>query len=239
MKSFSPVKLRTASACACAFAVVGCLAPFRARADAWDKKTTLTVDQPIQVSKTVLQPGQYVFKLMDSDSNRHIVEIFNSDQTHLIDTVLAIPNYRLTPTGHSRFSFWETPPGYAQALRAWFYPGDNFGQEFQYPKQLMMLTASVQTTTAVAAPEPPPPAAEAPAPAPVEEPSAERAAEPPPEQPVEVAQNAAPEPAPAPPVQETAPAPTLPTTGSPYPLFGLGGLAALVLYGSLRIKRSA
>src|SRR4029077_5272070 len=106
----------------------------RARADEWDKRTILTINQPIQVTDKLLEPGQYVFKLLDSASNRHIAQILNRDQNHLIGTILAIPNYRLQPTGDSRFAFWETPPGNAQALRAWFYPGDNFGQEFPYQK---------------------------------------------------------------------------------------------------------
>ncbi len=65
-----------------------------AKADDWDKRTILTVNQPIQVTDQLLQPGQYVFKLADSSSNRHIVQIFNRDETRLIDTVLAVPNYR-------------------------------------------------------------------------------------------------------------------------------------------------
>jgi hypothetical protein len=63
-----------------------------ARADQWDKKTVLTVqNQPIQVEDTVLQPGQYVFKLLDSSSDRHVVQIFNEDQSRIINTLLAIP----------------------------------------------------------------------------------------------------------------------------------------------------
>src|SRR5580692_4471384 len=86
-------------------------AAIRAQADQWDKKTVLTIDQPMQVRETLLQPGKYVFKLLDSNSDRHIVQIFNADQTHLINTILAIPNYRLEPTGGSRFVMWETPAG--------------------------------------------------------------------------------------------------------------------------------
>src|SRR5258708_24527717 len=78
--------------------------------------------------------GTYVFKLADSLSDRHIVQIFNADETQIIATILAIPNYRLKPTGKSDFRFWETPAGNPRAMRAWFYPGDNFGQEFAYPK---------------------------------------------------------------------------------------------------------
>jgi len=243
MKSFSQARLRTASAFACAVAFAAAIVPFSAQADQWDKKTILTVNQPIQVAKTVLQPGQYVFKLLDSASDRHIVQIFNGDQTHIIDTVLAIPNYRLQPTGHSRFTFWETPPGHARALRAWFYPGDNFGQEFAYPKQLAMLeTSAAAMTTAMSTDIAP---VETPS-APASEPTAERSAEAE-EQPVETAENAAPpaaseapaapEAQPAPP-EEPAPT-TLPKTGSPYPLVGLAGLAALSLYGLLRLKRTA
>ena len=64
------------------------------RADEWDK-----TNEPVQVPGEVLPAGTYVFRLQDSTSNRHIVQIFNEDHTSLITTVLAIPNYRLQPTG--------------------------------------------------------------------------------------------------------------------------------------------
>src|SRR6202451_177797 len=125
-----------------------------ARADEWNKLTTMTVNEPIQVPNKVLPAGTYVVKLLDSPSGRHIVQIFNKDQTHLETTILAIPNYRIQPTGKTVFTFWETPPGQPKALRAWFYPGDNFGQEFAYPKSAAVQIAavshqSVPTTEAV------------------------------------------------------------------------------------------
>jgi hypothetical protein len=121
-----------------AFAAAVCLGAMtfapNAMADQWNKRTILTVGEPIQVPGKVLQPGKYVMKLMDSPSNRHIVQIFNEDESQLQTTVLAIPNYRLQPTGETEFQWWETPAGQPRAMRAWFYPGDNFGQEFAYPK---------------------------------------------------------------------------------------------------------
>jgi hypothetical protein len=62
------------------------------------------------------------------------VQIFNERENELQTTILAIPNYRLQPTGETEFGWWETPAGQPKAMRAWFYPGDNFGQEFAYPK---------------------------------------------------------------------------------------------------------
>jgi hypothetical protein len=53
----------------------------------------------------------------------------------VITTILAVPNYRLQPTGHTVLQYWEVPAGQPRMLRAWFYPGDNFGQEFVYHKQ--------------------------------------------------------------------------------------------------------
>src|ERR1051326_4751481 len=129
----------------CGIALATGLLAVRAQADPWDKKTIMTIDKTIRVTDRVLPAGTYVFKLADSNSNRHVVQIFNADQSHIIDTILAIPNYRLRPTGKSKFLFWETPPGAAPALRAWFYPGDNFGQEFAYPKHLAMLQTTQQT----------------------------------------------------------------------------------------------
>jgi len=116
-----------------------------ALADTWNKRTILTVNEPISVPGKVLQPGKYVMKLMDSPSNRHIVQIFNEREDQLQTTILAIPNYRLRPTGKTEFQWWETPAGQPKALRAWFYPGDNFGQEFAYPKSMAVQIA--QTTT--------------------------------------------------------------------------------------------
>src|ERR1700686_4067751 len=133
------------------------LAP-TARADEWNKKTIMTVNESIQVPNKVLPAGKYVIKILDSPSDRHIVQIFNADETKLQTTILAIPNYRIQPTGKTVFSFWETPPGQPKALRAWFYPGDNFGQEFAYPKSAAVQIAAVAhqpvpTTEAVQATE--------------------------------------------------------------------------------------
>jgi hypothetical protein len=132
-----------------AFAAVSCLgvaalvAPQLAEADQWNKKTILTVNETIQVPGAVLQPGKYVMKLADSPSNRHIVHVYNEREDQLMTTILAVPNYRLQPTGQTEFQWWEVPAGQPRALRAWFYPGDNFGQEFAYPK-----TAAVQIAAA-------------------------------------------------------------------------------------------
>jgi hypothetical protein len=129
-------------------ALLGAMLSPSLQADEWNKKTVVTITETIQLPHTVLEPGTYVFKLADSLSDRHIVQIFSADETHVFATILAIPNYRLKPTGKSVFQFWETPAGNPRAMRAWFYPGDNFGQEFAYPKMKSVEIAKI-TKTAV------------------------------------------------------------------------------------------
>jgi hypothetical protein len=214
---------------------------FRAQADAWDKKTVLTVNQPIQVQDTYLEPGTYVFKLLDSSSDRHIVQIFNRDQNHLITTILAINNYQLEPSGDSVFTFYETPPGTAPALHACFYPGDNFGQEFRYPKQLRQLEAKVTTTTSRPAEEAAVTKTETEtAPAPQPAPAPQVVSESPKQEEQTVIAQNTPPPAPqAEPVQETPKQDEprqLPQTATQFPLVGLLGLISLAGYFLLRSK---
>jgi hypothetical protein len=124
-----------------------------ARADGWDKKTIVTFSQAVEVPGKILPAGTYTFKLMDSPSDRNIVQIFNADGSQIITTILAINNYRLQPTGETVMKFTERPGDSPEALRAWFYPGDEFGQEFVYPKvraiQLAQTTQVIVPAVAV------------------------------------------------------------------------------------------
>src|SRR4029077_16186172 len=114
--------------------LLGVFAATTARADTWNKKTVITFSQPVEVAGNILPAGTYTFQLMDSLTDRHIVQIFNADGTKLIATVLSIPDHRLTSTDETVIKFREVPAGTLQAVRAWFYPGNKVGEEFIYPK---------------------------------------------------------------------------------------------------------
>jgi hypothetical protein len=97
----------------------------------------VTFSTPVEipgVGAQVLPAGTYVFKLLDSQSDRHIVQIFNERQDHVFSTILAIPNFRLQATDKTVMTFKERASGQPEAIRAWFYPGNRWGQEFVYPK---------------------------------------------------------------------------------------------------------
>ena len=106
----------------------------KGRADAWDRKTTVTVNQPIQVPGKVLPAGTYVFKLLDSN-DLTLVAIYNADEMHLITTVRGISDSRMETPDKTILQLEDRPSGQPEALKAWFYPGDNTGIEFVYPDQ--------------------------------------------------------------------------------------------------------
>ncbi len=122
-------------------AVFACVAAATMWADTYNKKTKVTFSQPVQIpsphSKTgvvTLPAGTYVFKLQDSSSQRHIVTVTNLRGDKVISTILAIPDYRVNATSKTVMYFSESKAGTAMPVKSWFYPGDNFGQRFVYPK---------------------------------------------------------------------------------------------------------
>jgi hypothetical protein len=141
-----------------AVTTVGCLALAsvvlapNAKADDWNRKTVITFSGPVEIPGVhlkgwgVLPAGTYVFRILDSQSDRHIVQIFNQDETTVYATILAIPNYRLKATDKTVMTFRERPAGEPEALRAWFYPGRNWGEEFVYPKAKAIVLAKTTNT---------------------------------------------------------------------------------------------
>lgn len=132
--------MRLLKAVCCAAAMVVFLTP-GARADEWNKKTILTFSGPVQIPGATLAAGTYVFKLADLNGSRHVVQVFDKSEKHIYGTILAIPDKRLEATDKPVVLFAERPAGTPQAIRAWFYPGDLYGDEFAYPKSQAMRIA--------------------------------------------------------------------------------------------------
>lgn len=233
---------RSAPAVLCA-ALLATVLSTSVKADDWNRKTVITFSQPVETPGVhmqgwaVLPPGTYVFKVLDSKSDRHIVQIFNKDETVVYATILAVPNYRLRATGKTVLTFRETPPGQPNVLRAWFYPGKNFGDEFVYPKAKALELAKVTNSPVLYTPAEIPAEVAAPITSP-EEPVVVQLKEAPVEavkptgENVEIAQVVTP-----PPAEALVATNELPATASPMPLIGLLGLLALGAAFSLKLVR--
>lgn len=106
-----------------------------------NERTYLTFSSTVELPGVTLQPGTYLFRLADSQSNRHIVQIFNQDETQIHATILAVPAERIEVTGENVVTFRETAEGAIPAVQYWYYPGDRIGHEFVYPKDQAMKIA--------------------------------------------------------------------------------------------------
>lgn len=122
------------------------------KADDASRKTAVTFSAPVEIPGVhltgwaVLPAGTYIFKIVDSRTDRHVVQIFSKDEKTLYATILAIPNYRLKPADKTVMTFRERPAGEPEALRAWFSPGWNWGDEFVYPKAKALVLAKATRT---------------------------------------------------------------------------------------------
>jgi hypothetical protein len=242
------MKLYKALTPVCWLALMGGVFTTGLKADDWNNKTVITFSGPVEIPGVhltgfgTLPAGTYVFKLLDSQSDRHIVQIFSEDMKTVYATILAIPNYRLHATDKTVITFSERPAGEPEALRAWFYPGKNWGDEFVYPKARAMVIAQTTNLPVLFTPDEiavevaePIKTADAPvvmelkrAPVMAVQPSGEQ---------VQMAAVVTPPPAEMPAAATTqAPvADVLPATASTMPLIGLMGLMALGAALSLRM----
>jgi hypothetical protein len=202
-----------------------------ARADQWNQKTVVTFHEPVEIPGQTLPPGTYVFKLANSQSSRHIVQIFNKAEDHVFSTILAIPSHRLRPSEKTIIQFEERAAGSPQAIKAWFYPSKTYGHEFVYPKAEALALAKANNTPVPSMPAELAPSTRNPAvttkgpemvallriPLKTEEPNGEE---------VELAQASAPRPE----LPQT-----LPATASSLPLVGLLGLLSVGTAAALRL----
>jgi hypothetical protein len=123
--------------CAGALMAVTFFATKPVMADEWNKKTEFQFSEPVAIPGKVLPAGKYVFQLANSESDRNIVQVFSEDSNgkeSLVTTLLAIPDHIADTPDKPIVQFEERPSGTPEAIHAWFYPGDNTGWEFVYPK---------------------------------------------------------------------------------------------------------
>jgi hypothetical protein len=132
-------------------------------ADDWNKRIDFQFSAPVEIPGKVLSPGKYAFELLNSESDRNIVEVFSEDSTgnqSLVAIIQAVPAYIENIPEKPVIHFAERTSAAPEAIHSYYYPGEHTGWEFVYPKA-NSLEASANTTPA------PAPVATAPSPAPV------------------------------------------------------------------------
>lgn len=128
--------LRKSLLVVCAVALIVAFAPRMATAQDMNpnQRTYFTFSAPVELPGKTLPAGTYLFKLVDSPSNRHIVQVFDKDGKEILATILAIPSQRMEPSDRPEVRFMEVPANQPAAIRTWWFPGRTIGHEFIYPK---------------------------------------------------------------------------------------------------------
>jgi len=57
-----------------------------------DSRMLITISEPLKISGTLLLPGTYAFRPLDTGADRPLVQLFNEDQTRLVATFPAVSN---------------------------------------------------------------------------------------------------------------------------------------------------
>ncbi len=106
----------------------------KANAGDLDEKSMLTFDQPVELPGVVLPAGTYIFKLVDSPVDRHIVQVLSADERTIYATINAIPKLRYNAPENTLIVYEDRAAGAPRAIKEWFYPDRRVGHEFVYSK---------------------------------------------------------------------------------------------------------
>src|SRR3954471_20767811 len=124
-----------------ASAILVCLAMTHSVAAQNSRRTKVRFNAPVEIPSydaksgvMSLPPGEYMFQLADSSSSRHIVRVTDATGKKVYSMIMTIPDYRLNATSKTVMYLGERPAGSPAALKSWFYPGENTGERFIYPK---------------------------------------------------------------------------------------------------------
>jgi hypothetical protein len=133
-----------------ASAILVCLALTHS-ADAQTRRTKVRFNAPVEIPNPnvkggvmVLPPGEYMFSLADTQTSHHVVRVTDASGKKVHSMVMTIPDYRLNATSKTVMYLGERPAGSPPSIKSWFYPGDNTGERFIYPKNRAQ-TLAVET----------------------------------------------------------------------------------------------
>jgi len=99
------------------------------------KTSLVTFSHAVRVPGATLPAGSYRFVLSSSTGNRGIVRVTSRSGDKVFATILTVPDHRHESTTHGVVLFGEKGACAKETpIRAWFYPNEQYGYRFIYPK---------------------------------------------------------------------------------------------------------
>jgi len=136
---------------ASAAALVWCIGAATATADDYNRRTILTIDQPMVVPGTTLTPGTYTFILGNPDTSRDVVYILREDGTP-VTSAHVIRMQRGNDKRDLALLVAMKEGGAEPMMKGWFYPGSSDGFAFRYPKEQARMIARAESVEIAVAP---------------------------------------------------------------------------------------
>jgi len=130
----------------CGVAVVAALTAGAALAQPSDKRTVFTFNRPIALPGVTLPAGDYMFRLVDTESTRKVIQVLSGDGKKPYAMLHTIPDVRVEASNDPEVRFMETAKGHPSPVKTWWYPGERIGYEFIYPKEQARLLAKESTS---------------------------------------------------------------------------------------------
>jgi hypothetical protein len=97
------------------------------------QQVALTVSAPLQIPGSVLFPGTYIFKIVQSDPDRRIIQVFDERESMVFSTFIAVPNRRRS-SEVQRLEFANRPMKKFPAVKAMSFPNERYLLQFVYDK---------------------------------------------------------------------------------------------------------
>lgn len=103
------------------------------RAGSAIQQTLFTFRSPVAVPGKVLPAGTYLFRRAQSGSEMNVVEIKNPAETKSYGVFLVKPEFHVRVPKKSTLIFKPGAPGSPEAIKAWYFQGSKYFNDFLYP----------------------------------------------------------------------------------------------------------
>lgn len=97
------------------------------------QETVFTFRTPVAVPGKVLPAGKYLFRVAQSGSEINVVEIKNPAETKSYGLFLVKPEFHVRLPKNSTLIFEKQTAGGPEAIKAWYFQGSKYLNDFLYP----------------------------------------------------------------------------------------------------------
>jgi len=114
------------------------------------KGSSLTLEEPLEIGDTILEPGTYLITVVPGD-RRDVLKVTGEDGTKTFATVLTTPHVATATADQKQYVYFPTTAGSTRVLRTWSATGaTGLRYDIVYPETRAMELATLANGPVVA-----------------------------------------------------------------------------------------